>query len=96
MYVYLLTNTGRTVLYIGVTNDLPRRLYEHSTGRGNASKFTGRYQADLLVYFERLPNAVQAIAREKELKGWSRAKKDALVNGFNPTWGVIDLDTWEG
>ena len=67
MYVYILTNTGRTVLYIGVTNDLTRRLYEHSTGRGDASKFTGRYQADLLVYFEQLPNAAQAIAREKVL-----------------------------
>ena len=65
MYVYILTNTGRTVLYIGVTNDLPRRLYEHSSGRGDASKFTGRYQADLLIYFELLPDATQAIAREK-------------------------------
>ena len=69
MYVYILTNTGRTVLYIGVTNDLPRRLYEHSSGRGDANKFTGRYQADLLIYFELLPDATQAIAREKELKG---------------------------
>ncbi|WP_460609416.1 GIY-YIG nuclease family protein [Hymenobacter terrigena] len=43
MYIYILTNTGRTVLYIGVTNDLPRRLYEHSTARGDVSKFTGRY-----------------------------------------------------
>ena len=95
MYVYILTNTGRTVLYIGVTNDLSRRLYEYSTRRGDASKFTGRYQADLLVYFELLPDASQAIAREKELKGWSRAKKDALIIGINPTWQVIDLETWE-
>ncbi|ALW85122.1 hypothetical protein AUC43_08470 [Hymenobacter sedentarius] len=94
MYVYILTNTGRTVLYIGVTNDLPRRMYEHSTGRGDASKFTGRYQADLLVYFELLPDATQAIAREKVLKGWSRAKKDALVLAFNPTWQAIDLESW--
>ncbi|WP_317192291.1 GIY-YIG nuclease family protein [Hymenobacter jeongseonensis] len=52
MYVYILTNQTQTVLYIGVTNELPRRLYEHSSGRGDAGKFTGRYQADLLVYFE--------------------------------------------
>ena len=49
MYVYMLTNTGRTVLYIGVTNDLSQRLHEHSSGRGHANRFTGRYQADLLV-----------------------------------------------
>ena len=96
IYVYILTNTGRTVLYIGVTNDLTRRLYEHSNGRGDASKFTGRYQADLLVYFEQLLDAAQAIAREKVLKGWSRAKKDALVAAFNPDWKTIDLETWDG
>ncbi|MDQ2771026.1 MAG: GIY-YIG nuclease family protein [Bacteroidota bacterium] len=96
MYVYILTNTGRTVLYIGVTNDLPRRLYEHSTGRGDASKFTGRYQADLLVYFEISPDPTQAIAREKVLKGWSRAKKEALIQAFNPSWQPIDLETWQG
>ena len=75
MYVYLLTNPNRTVLYIGVTNDLLRRLAEHSNNLGNHGKFTGRYQANLLVYFELLPDPTQAIAREKELKGWSRAKK---------------------
>jgi putative endonuclease len=95
MHVYILTNTGRTVLYIGATNDLARRLYEHSAGRGDASKFTGRYQADLLVYFELLPDPAQAIAREKELNGWSRAKKDAPVVAFNPTWQAIDLKTWQ-
>jgi putative endonuclease len=96
MYVYILTNPTRTVLYIGVTNDLTRRMYEHSSGRGDARKFTGRYQADLLVYFELCLNASQAIAREKQLKGWTRSKKDALVTEFNPTWQAIDLETWVG
>ncbi|WP_400192559.1 GIY-YIG nuclease family protein [Hymenobacter sp. B81] len=96
MYVYILTNPTQTVLYIGVTNDLRRRLYEHSSGRGDAGKFTGRYQADLLVYFEICPDAVQAIAREKQLKGWTRRKKDALIAAFNPTWQAIDLETWAG
>ena len=94
MYVYILTNPTQTVLYIGVTNDLTRRLYEHSNGRGDAGKFTGRYQTDLLVYFEICLNATQAIAREKQLKGWTRQKKNALIAAFNPTWQPIDLETW--
>jgi putative endonuclease len=96
MYVYILSNTTRTVLYIGVTNDLSRWLYEHSCSRGDTSKFTGHYQTDLLVYFEILPDATQAIAREKQLKGGSRAKKDALITVFNPAWQTIDLETWVG
>jgi putative endonuclease len=96
MYVYILTNPTRTVLYIGVTNDLTRRLFEHSEGRGNVEKFTGKYQADLLIYFEICADAPQAIAREKQLKGWTRAKKEALINSFNPDWKEIDLETWEG
>ena len=96
MYVHILTNTGRTVLYIGVTNDLTRRLYEHRSNNGDANKFTGRYQADLLVYFELVPDATQAIVREKQLKGWTRAKKDALINTLNSDWTDIDLETWQG
>ena len=96
MYVYMLTNINRTVLYIGVTNDLARRLSEHGEALGSSNKFTGRYQANLLVYFEILPDPAQAIAREKELKGWSRAKKEKLIAGFNPLWEAIDLETWTG
>ncbi|WP_022822761.1 GIY-YIG nuclease family protein [Hymenobacter norwichensis] len=94
--VYLLTNPARTVLYTGVTNDLERRLYEHSQGLGNAGKFTGRYQCNLLVYFELCPDAQQAIVRGKEIKGWSRSKKEALVTTLNPDWKPIDLCTWSG
>ena len=96
MYVYMLTNNIRTVLYIGVTNDLARRLHEHSNTLGQRNKFTGRYQANLLVYFELCADAMQAIAREKELKGWSRAKKEKLIADFNPTWEAIDLEMWTG
>jgi putative endonuclease len=96
MYVYILTNPTKTTLYVGVTSDLTRRLYEHSSGRGDASKFSGKYQTDLLMYFEICPDATQAIAREKQLKGWTRRKKDALINAFNPTWETIDLETWAG
>jgi len=96
MYVYILTNPTKTTLYVGVTSDLTRRLYEHSSGRSDASKFTGRYQTDLLVYFEISPDATQAIAREKQLKGWTRHKKDTLIDAFNPAWEAIDLETWTG
>ena len=96
MYVYMLTNATRAVLYIGVTNNLIRRLAEHGDTLGNTGKFTGRYQTNLLVYFESLPDPTQAIAREKELKGWSRAKKENLINSFNPKWEAIDLETWSG
>ena len=96
MYVYILTNLTKTTLYVGVTSDLNRRLYEHSSGRGDASKFSGKYQTDLLMYFEICPDATQVIAREKQLKGWTRRKKDALINAFNPTWEAIDLETWAG
>ena len=96
MHAYILTNITRTVLYIGVTNDLSRRLAEHSDGLGDASKFTGRYQASLLVYFETCSDSVQAIAREKQLKGWIRSKKEALITAFNPRWEAIDLENWEG
>jgi putative endonuclease len=94
--VYLLTNPARTVLYVGMTNHLERRLSEHSAGLGDATRFTGHYQTSLLVYFELCPTATQAIAREKQLKGWNRAKKDLLINGFNPAWEAIDLETWQG
>ncbi|WP_460614772.1 GIY-YIG nuclease family protein [Hymenobacter seoulensis] len=79
-----------------MSNDLERRLYEHSRGLGDASKFAGRYQCNLLVYFETCPDALQAIAREKQLKKWSRAKKELLIRSLNPNWEPIDLHTWNG
>ncbi|RSK42323.1 GIY-YIG nuclease family protein [Hymenobacter perfusus] len=90
-YVYILTNTARTVLYTGVTNNLERRLHEHNKGLGEAGKFTGRYQCNLLVYFKTHPNATQAIAREKQIKNWTRNKKEYLINLLNPSWEQIDL-----
>ena len=96
MYIYILTNPSHSVLYIGMTNDLERRLYEHSQQLGNWGKFTGRYQCNLLVYFEVCADATQAIAREKELKRWRREKKEALIATLNPRWQSIDLRTWVG
>ncbi|MDO7875883.1 GIY-YIG nuclease family protein [Hymenobacter sp. ASUV-10] len=94
--VYLLTNATRSVLYTGITNDLRTRLHQHIQSRGNPKTFTGRYQCYLLVYFEYWPDPTAAIAREKEIKLWNRAKKNTLVEQLNPTWQAIDLETWTG
>lgn len=81
-YVYMLTGCSRRALYVGVTNDLQRRLTEHREYKGNS--FTARYKLDRLVYYEHFNHIDRAISREKELKGWTRAKKDALIRGMNP------------
>src|SRR5215813_8514222 len=81
--VYILANATR-MLYIGVTNDLDRRLWEHK--HKLIPGFAARYRLDSLVHFENFANVKAAIAREKELKGWLRSKKLALVNSANPNW----------
>ena len=87
-FVYILTNGDRhTVLYLGVTNDLEGRASDHSLGGG--SVFAKQYNANKLVYFEAFPDRQSAIAREKQLKNWSRAKKDALITKGNRGW--LDL-----
>ena len=83
-YVYILTNRRDTLLYIGVTNDLKRRLYEHQNGLIDG--FTKRYIIDKLVYYEYCGNPEDAIRREKQLKNWRREKKIALVEKMNPYW----------
>ena len=82
-YVYMLASF-RGALYTGVTNNLERRLYEHQKGLG--SKFTRKYKASKLVYFEVTGDVYSAITREKEIKGWRRAKKVALLEAMNPYW----------
>ena len=81
-YVYILTNQNGNVMYVGVTNDLVRRIYEHKNG--TADGFTKKYKTTKLVYFECFSKAEDAIACEKKLKGWRRQKKDELVCSFNP------------
>ena len=83
-YVYMLTNAQRSVVYIGVTSDLEGRFYEHRSAE--TSGFTQRYRVDKLIYYEDYPEILAAIAREKQLKGWTRAKKNALVATLNPCW----------
>ena len=83
-YVYMMTNAGDNVLYIGVTSDLARRVSEHAECSG--SKFTSKYKCHKLVYFESFPDIEQAIAREKQLKNWKREWKNQLVATLNPDW----------
>ena len=82
-YVYLMASRSR-VLYIGVTNDLARRAYEHK--RSLPPSFTSTYRITRLVYFEEFGDVRDAIAREKQLKGWVRARKVRLIEQKNPTW----------
>ena len=84
-YVYMMTNTYHNVLYTGVTNDLLRRVYEHRNHLLKDS-FTAKYKIDKLVYFETTGDIRAAIEREKQIKSWNRARKNALVESQNPTW----------
>ena len=91
-FVYIMTNRSRT-LYIGVTNNLVRRVREHKTGIG--SGFTAKYKLDRLVYFERFKDVRNAIEREKRIKGWLRIKKIALLVSMNPSWKDLSDDWYE-
>jgi putative endonuclease len=83
-YVYMMTNRSRVVLYTGITNSLEGRLWFHANG--SRRSFTKRYNVDRLVYFESYADPRDAIAREKEIKGWRRQKKNDLVGQLNPKW----------
>jgi len=84
-YVYILTNKMNTVLYVGVTNNIKRRLIEHRTSV-NKKSFTSKYNVYKLVYYETHPSIWEAIKREKQLKAGSRKKKTDLINNTNPNW----------
>ena len=88
-YVYILTNWNNKVMYIGVTNDLERRVYEHK--HKLVDGFTKKYNVSKLVYFETTTDVYAAISREKQLKNWSRKKKNQLVEKINPDWNEIAL-----
>jgi putative endonuclease len=88
-YVYIMANRSRS-LYVGITNDLERRTYEHK--HMLKPGFTRRYTIDRLVYYEATPSVDAAIQREKQIKGWLRSRKIALVELANPTWRDLSLD----
>lgn len=92
-YVYILVSRSR-VLYVGVTNDLARRVYQHKQMR--APGFTARYLVTRLAHFEATTEADAAIAREKQIKGWSRAKKIELIESHNPAWRDLSDGWYEG
>ena len=83
-FVYILSNWDDSVLYIGVTSNLPRRLYEHRNHLVDG--FTSQYNVEKLVYYEETNDVRGAIQREKQLKGWRRDKKNALIQKMNPQW----------
>jgi putative endonuclease len=86
-----MTNKNRTTLYIGVTNDLCRRIYEHKNHLIKNS-FTEKYNLELCIYYEEFPDFSLVLKREKELKKWNRKKKDDLIKKKNPEWKVLVTD----
>jgi putative endonuclease len=89
-YVYMLTNWNNKVLYTGVTNDLERRIYEHKNKL--VKGFTAKYNVNKLVYFECTSDITTAITREKQIKGWTRQKKNELIQSVNPKWRDLSME----
>ena len=92
-YVYMITNKNNNVLYTGVTNDLKRRIYEHKNKL--VEGFSSKYNLTKLVYYNETSDIKEAIAFEKKIKGWLRAKKDALINEINPEWDDLSKGWYE-
>ena len=89
-FVYMLTNWNNKVIYTGVTNNLERRLYEHKNGI--VEGFTKKYNVHKLVWFAYTNDVHSALEKEKQIKGWTRAKKNALVEEINPEWRDLSVD----
>jgi putative endonuclease len=89
-WVYIVTNRSHSVLYIGVTNRRSRRTWEHR--EGVKAGFACRYQCKKLIYYEHYRDVRDAIARESQLKKWSRTKKIGMINRLNPTWNDLGAD----
>ena len=87
-YIYILATNDNKVIYTGVTNNLPRRVYEHKNSFDPKS-FTSRYHINKLVYYECTTDVNSAIEREKQIKGWSRKHKNKLIESKNPNWNEL-------
>jgi putative endonuclease len=83
-----MTNKNKTVLYIGVTSDLQKRVYEHE--HSQIDGFTKKYNCHYLIFYEHFQNVEDAISREKQLKKWRREKKENLITEFNPEWKFLN------
>ena len=93
-YIYVMTNKTRTTIYIGVSNDLVTRVVQHQCGETEG--FTKTYKLNRLVYYEIFDDVRDAIAREKQLKGWRREKKNALIATLNPHWEDLSTKLLQG
>ena len=94
-FVYIVTNLKKTVLYTGVTNNLEQRLSEHYFNRNSDETFAGKYKCHNLIFFERYQYVDKAIEREKQIKGWTRKKKEVLIVEDNPEWKFLNEDVME-
>ena len=94
-FVYILTNAYRTTLYIGVTNDIQRRISQHYFDSQTAkTSIAGKYNCIYLVFYEGFESSSNAILREKELKKWRREKKNKLITKFNPKWEFLNNEVF--
>lgn len=89
-YVYITTNKYNSVVYTGMTNNLEKRIYQHKNKIIDG--FTKRYNVNKLVYFEMAEDVKSAIEREKQIKGWTREKKNSLIEAVNPTWADLSSE----
>ncbi|MEQ9402673.1 MAG: GIY-YIG nuclease family protein [Cyclobacteriaceae bacterium] len=94
-FVYITTNTHRTSVYVGMTNNLTVRLQQHYENRGNPKSWAGKYHCYHLVWWERHQYVEHAIEREKEIKKWRREKKNKLVESLNPKWTFLNEEVQE-
>ena len=89
-YTYITANKNKTVLYVGATNDIKRRILQHKT-KTFKNSFTARYNCDILVYFEEFDTVKEAFDREAQLKKGNRKRKEKLINSINPDWNDLSL-----
>jgi len=94
-FTYIITNQNKTVLYVGVTNNLPIRVAEHYFNQGKSETFAGKYNCFYLLYFKSFKYINDAIAWEKRIKGWNRKKKEELIISENPEWKFLNTDIME-
>ena len=89
-YVYISTNLSKSTLYIGITSEIHKRLNQHYSQRGNSNSFAGKYHCHNLIYCEIYNDIYEALNREKEIKKWSRQKKERLIEMVNPNWEFMN------